>query len=79
MFCDSMITLHKISQITRSCLCIEPLVSATARGTFSDSCASPVKCLFYTDKPGSIEWQDPVPRKRIDGCFVIHLPSLRTL
>ena len=35
---------------------------------------SDVKILFCMDKIASIEWQDLVPRQRIGGCLLIHVP-----
>ena len=32
------------------------------------------KSCFYTDKTGSIEWQDLESRHRICDCYVIHTP-----
>ena len=34
----------------------------------------PVKFLFCTDTPGSIEWPSPAPRLHICDCFEIHRP-----
>ena len=46
----------------------------TARRTFANSSQSPVKSLFCADKIESTEWQDPEPRQRIGGCFLIIPP-----
>ena len=41
---------------------------------FFELFAVPAKFLFYSDKTESIEWQDLVPRQRIDDCLEIHFP-----
>ena len=59
-----MIDLHKIFQAPINCPCKWLLAFVTARGTFVNSCPSPVMSLFCADRIESIEWQDLEQRQR---------------
>ena len=68
-FDDSTIIpiLHRMYQISMNCQCKWLLVSTSV-----NSCPSPEKFLFCTDKLESIGWQDLAPRQRTGDCSVIH-------
>ena len=76
---DSMIILQRICRIPMNCQCEWLSASLTARETFFESCPSPEKFLFCTDKIESIEEQDLEQRQRARWLFRDSPTSLRTL
>ena len=71
---DSMIKLHRISQIPSNCMKRQLSVRATVPKMLISFFLSHKKILFCTDKTESTEWQDLGPRQRICDCAVIHNP-----
>ena len=69
---DSMRRLHRICQIPTNCLYERRQALPTAGETFVNTCPSPEKFQFCTDKIVSIEWRNLVPWLRICDCFKIH-------
>ena len=72
-FGDSMISLHMLSQIPSSCLCIQLSVCATSPRILTSFFQSHAGIMFCTDKIESTEWQDLVPRRRTGDCLWIHI------
>ena len=67
-FDDSMIDLHRLSQMPSSCLFLQLSVCATGPRILTNVSPSHVKTSFCT------ELQDLVPRQRSGDCLLIHIP-----
>ena len=74
MFDDSMIILHNICQLLMGCPYELLLAFVTVQNFLVNFSLSLAKFWFCTDKIVSIEWQDLIPRQRVDDCSEIHLP-----